>query len=197
MVIVNMSKIIYIYDNNKVSEYKYDILEDTIIYHFSFNSSSKVLVNIMKENVSLYYYYNNINYDDNEYKIRINHNKSNTSSYVFNHGVNINDNKLHYWVDGFVPKSSNNCNCNQYNQIININNGKSKIWPNLLIDNYDVDANHAAYIGKFREDYLFYLMSRGINKKSAYKLLIRSLLLFSDSIDMNKIKYFTDEIDKL
>ena len=40
-------------------------------------------------------------------------------------------------------------------------------------------------------------MSRGINKKSAYKLLIRSLLLFSDSIDMNKIKYFTDEIDKL
>ena len=70
-----MNKILYIYDDNKVSEYKYDILEDTIIYHFSFNSSSKVLVNIMKENVSLYYYYNNINYDNNSFDIKINHSK--------------------------------------------------------------------------------------------------------------------------
>ena len=190
-----MSKVIYIDDDK--SNLEFNITEDTIIYHYSINKSFDVLINLNKEDISLYYYYNNINYDDNEYKIRINHNKSNTSSYVFNHGVNINDKKLHYWVDGFVPKNSNNCNCNQDNQIINMNNGKSKIWPNLLIDNYDVNANHSAYIGKFKESLLFYLMSRGINRKDSYKLLLNGFLLNSDSVDKERIKDFVDEINKL
>ena len=190
-----MSKVIYIIDNKK--EYIFDIEEDTIIYHFNINSSCCVYVNLNREDITLNYYYNNINYDDNTYKIIINHNKSNTSSYVYNHGVNVNNNKLHYWVDGVVPKNSNKCNCNQDNQIINIKDGKSKIWPNLLVDNFDVNANHSAYIGKFKEDKLFYLMSRGIDKKTAYRLLLRGFLLDTDSIDNEKISYFKDEIDKL
>ena len=32
-----MSKIIYIVDNNDKTEYKYNICEDTVIYHFSIN----------------------------------------------------------------------------------------------------------------------------------------------------------------
>ena len=186
-----------IYIDNKKKKYSFDLDEDTIIYHFSIDNSNDIEINLNKENINLYYYYSTINYNDNVFNIRVNHNKSKTNSYVYNHGINVYENKLHFRVDGYVDKKSYDCSCNQDNQIINIRDGNSKIWPNLLIDNYDVDANHAAYIGKFREDYLFYLMSRGINKKSAYKLLIRSLLLFSDSIDMNKIKYFTDEIDKL
>ena len=190
-----MSKLIYIVDNKK--EYVFDLEEDTIIYHFNINSSCCVYVNLNKENITLNYYYNNINYDDNTYKIIINHNRSNTNSYVYNHGVNVKNNKLHYWVDGVVPKNSNKCNCNQDNQIINIKDGKSKIWPNLLVDNFDVNANHSAYIGKFNDDKLFYLMSRGIDKTTAYKLLLRGFLLDTDSIDNEKISFFKDEIDKL
>ena len=190
-----MSKVIYI-DGLK-DKYKFDIEEDTIIYHYNINKSYDVEINLNKENITLNYYYNNINYDDNEYRIKINHNKSNTNSFVYNHGVNINDKKLHYWVDGVIPKSSSNCNCNQDNQIINIKNGKSKIWPNLLVDNYDVLANHSAYIGKFREDLLFYLMSRGISRKDSYKLLLNGFLLNTDSVDREKIKDFVLEIDKI
>ena len=192
-----MSKILYVLDDNKKTSYKYNISEDTIIYHFSINGSSDVEINLDVENVTLYYYYGNINYDDNTFNIKINHLASNTHSEVFNHGVNVFDNKLSYYVDGIVPKNSNKCICNQDNQIINMNDGKSTICPNLLIDNYDVDSNHAAYIGSFKEDVLFYMMSRGISKDVASRLLLHGFLINSDSIDMNKIKEFIEEIKNI
>lgn len=192
-----MSKILYIIDNNEYKKYKYNIDEDTIIYHFSINGSSDVEVNLVKEDVTLYYYYNNINYSDNKFSIEVNHVASNTHSEVFNHGVNVNCNYLTYTVDGVVPKSSNSCICNQDNQIINMSDGKSTIKPNLLIDNYDVDSNHAAYIGKFRDSYMFYLMSRGISRKNAYLLLLKSFLINTDSIDLSKIDDFLKEIEKI
>lgn len=192
-----MSKIIYVNDTNQIKTYQYNIEEDTIIYHFSINSSSKVEINLVKEGVTLYYYYNNINYNDNRLDIIVNHLASNTHSELFNHGVNIYDKKLTYSVTGNVFKSSSKCICNQDNQIINMANGKSMICPNLLINNYDVDSNHSAYIGKFKEEAMFYLMSRGISKENSYRLLLRGFLLNTDSIEYEKIKDFIEEIEKI
>ena len=192
-----MNKILYVVDKDKKSNYKYNIVEDTIIYHFSINSSSKVEINMVTEGVTLYYYYNNINYDNNSLDISVNHMKSNTHSELYNHGVNVTNKKLFYNVNGIVPKSSSKCICNQENQIINMDNGKSTICPNLLIDNYDVDSNHGAYIGKFSDDKLFYLMSRGISLDEANKLLLNGFLINSDSIDLNKINEFILEIEKI
>ena len=192
-----MNKIIYVIDNNENKEYEYNIEEDTIIYHFSINSSSSVNINLVKENVTLYYYYNNINYDDNIFKIKVNHLESNTHSELFNHGVNVKTNKLDYFVNGYVPKTSSKCICNQDNQIINMDNGKSTICPNLLIDNYDVDSNHAAYIGKFKDEVLFYMMSRGISLDVANRLLLNGFLVNSDSIEKSKILEFLEEIEKI
>lgn len=192
-----MSKILYVLDNQENTEYKYNICEDTIIYHFAINSSSNVEINLVTEGVTLYYYYNNINYDNNDFKIQVNHIKSNTHSEIFNHGVNVNGSKLTYNVDGVVPKTSSKCICNQDNQIINMADGKSTILPILLIDNYDVDSNHSAYIGKFREEDLFYLMSRGISRSESNRLLLNGFLINSDSIDLNKIKEFIKEIENI
>ena len=50
--------------------YQYNICEDTVIYHFSINSSSVVNVNLVTEGVTLHYYYNNINYDNNNFDIK-------------------------------------------------------------------------------------------------------------------------------
>ena len=192
-----MPKVIYVVDDNENKNYKYNMKEDTIIYHFSINGSSEVIIDLDREDVSLNYYYNNINYDDNKFSIKVNHNKNNTHSEIFNHGVNVFCNKLMYYVDGVVPKSSSKCICNQDNQIINMDNGKSTICPNLLIDNYDVDSNHAAYIGKFKDEVMFYLMSRGISREVAYRLLLNGFLINSDSIEKDKIKLFLDEIEKI
>ena len=107
------------------------------------------------------------------------------------------DNKLDYDVCGKVISSSSKCICNQDNQIINLVDGKSTILPKLLIDNYDVDSNHAAYIGKFKDEILFYLMSRGISRSQGYRLLLNGFLINSLDIDKNKIKDFIDEIEKI
>ena len=191
-----MSKIIYVLDNNKNSNYSYDIKEDTIIYHYSINSSSNVDIKLDKD-IRLDYYFNTINYDDNKFSINVNHKKCNTHSEVYNHGINMNTNKLTFDVTGVVPKSSSKCICNQDNQIINMDNGKSTILPKLLIDNFDVDSNHAAYIGKFRDEDLFYLMSRGISRDMSYRLLLNGFLLNSDSIELERIKEFVDEINRI
>lgn len=46
--------------------------------------------------------------------------------------------------------------------------------PCLEIEADDVKAGHAATIGQIEEDQLFYLLSRGINRKTAENLLIKS-----------------------
>lgn len=51
-----------------------------------------------------------------------------------------------------------------------------EVNPILLIDEYDVKAGHGATIGKIEEDVLYYLMSRGLNKKEAEKLIINGFL---------------------
>ena len=191
-----MSKIIYVLDNNKNSNYSYDIKEDTIIYHYSINSSSNVDI-ILDKDIRLDYYFNTINYDDNKFSINVKHKSSNSHSEVYNHGINMNTNKLTFDVTGVVPKEYSKCICNQDNQIINMDNGKSTILPKLLIDNFDVDSNHAAYIGKFRDEDLFYLMSRGISRDMSYRLLLNGFLLNSDSIELERIKEFVDEINRI
>ena len=66
-----------------------------------------------------------------------------------------------------------------------------------LIDNYDVESNHAAYIGKFSEDKIFYMMSRGITREEAERLLLNGFLINSDSIDLGQIELFIKEIEKI
>ena len=191
-----MSKILYVLDNNKNKDYKYEIDEDTIIYHYSINSSSNVDIKLDKD-IRLDYYFNTINYDDNKFSINVKHKSNNSHSEVYNHGINMNTNKLTFDVTGVVPKEYSKCICNQDNQIINMDNGKSTILPKLLIDNFDVDSNHAAYIGKFRDEDLFYLMSRGISRDMSYRLLLNGFLLNSDSIELERIKEFVDEINRI
>lgn len=192
-----MSKVLYVMDYDDKTHYTYNITEDTVIYHYLVDSSSTVDINMVTEGVTLYYYYNTINYKNNSFSIKVNHLKDNTHSELFNHGVNVGNNKLDFFVEGIVPKESEKCICNQDNQIINMSDGKSTICPNLLIDNYDVDSNHSAYIGKFSEDKLFYLMSRGISYDEANRLLLNGFLINSDSIDLNKIDLFVKEIEKI
>lgn len=55
-------------------------------------------------------------------------------------------------------------------------NSKIKALPNLYIDEYDVVANHAASIGSINPDDLFYLMSRGLSKEEASKIIIMGFI---------------------
>lgn len=55
-------------------------------------------------------------------------------------------------------------------------NAMIKALPNLFIDEYDVIANHAASIGSLNPDDLFYLMSRGLSKNEASRIIIMGFI---------------------
>ena len=48
--------------------------------------------------------------------------------------------------------------------------------PILLIDEYEVQAGHAASVSRVDKDQLYYLMSRGIERTDAEKLIIGGFL---------------------
>ncbi len=151
------------------------------------NNSDIISIHLNSENSEVLYKYSNINYSDNNYHIDVYHNNKNTKSLVINHGVNVGNQLLEFHVNGHVYKDSINCTCNQDNKIINLKDNHSVIKPNLIIDNNMIEANHSAYIGKFKDDEVFYLMSRGLNRKSCYDLLIKAYLIGNFIMEDNNL----------
>lgn len=114
--------------------------------------------------------------DSQKFNIFVYHNSKNTISNLNNRGVNI-EGDIAFNVTGVISKGNSNSQTNQNNRIITFNNKKCTINPKLCIDENDVEANHSALIGKFDEDELFYLNSRGIDYNSAITLLVKGFLL--------------------
>ena len=190
-------KVFYDFDTTN-QDVIYNVSENSklVVYQYGINIDNNIIINLNGENASVEYHYSTINYDDHKYKIDVNHNNSKTISNIYNHGINVFDNKLDFDITGNVLNKSDKCECNQKNQILNISDGKSTILPKLLIDNYDVISSHSAYIGKFKDEILFYLMSRGINEKVSYDLLIKSFLVNGcDNTEL--IEKLEKEIDKI
>ena len=61
--------------------------------------------------------------------------------------------------------------------IHNLKKGKGEIDPDLYIEEFDVTANHSAFVGPLEEEKIFYLNTKGIPTKMATQLLLKSFLL--------------------
>ena len=108
--------------------------------------------------------------------INVFHNDKNTTSLIENY-VTSNNANVSLDVIGKIEKGKSNSNCVQKSRgIILSDNANIKIKPVLLIDEYDVSANHGCAIGKIDDEGLYYLMSRGITKKDAEMLIIKGFL---------------------
>jgi Fe-S cluster assembly protein SufB/Fe-S cluster assembly protein SufD len=55
-------------------------------------------------------------------------------------------------------------------------NARAEVDPGLEILTNDVKASHAASVGQVDEEQLFYMMSRGLSKKEAVKLIVEAFL---------------------
>ena len=136
----------------------------------------EVTINLNGENSKVLYNFSTLAHANQTFIININHNNKNTVSNVYNHGVVINDSRLYFEVNSVVKKGYTNSMLNQESRIITMGDNYSEIKPNLLIDEYDVNARHAAIIGKFNKEDIFYLMSKGIPYEKANELLIIGFL---------------------
>lgn len=149
------------------------------------------MINLDGEKAEINYILKTISTGEERYNLLINHNAQYTISNVINNSVNINDGKVIFDVNGIVKKGMVGSILNQNNRIVTLNQNKCQINPNLLIDENDINANHSAFVGKFKDDELFYLQSRGINYNAALKLLIKGFLF--SNLQLNDKTY--EELD--
>jgi Fe-S cluster assembly protein SufD len=107
----------------------------------------------------------------------VNHNKPNTTSVISNFGVALDNAQISFDTTGKIYNKMSKSKCSQLSKgIIMDDDSKITSLPILLIDEYDVEANHGASIGKMSDDDLFYLMSRGLNKTEAFLLMLEGIV---------------------
>lgn len=150
--------------------------EFLVINHYIYNKDSNVCINLSGINAKVEYHLSVINEDNHKCRVVINHNNKKTVSKIYNHGINVFKNNLIFDIVGNIFENSDDSILIQENQIINLSDGYGQINPILIIDNYNSISNHSAYIGEFKKEYLFYLMSRGIDYEYANYLLAKSFL---------------------
>lgn len=160
--------------------FEYHLKQDSGLYLNEFLLCKRVeekhQVYLEEKNASANIMVRSIATNEENYRILVDHLAVNTRSNIEAKAVNIEQGKIHFEIVGNVPKEIKNCEVNQDTKIYTFNQNKCTINPVLLIENNDVIANHAAFIGRFDEEVLFYLMSRGISKKECIHLLIKGFL---------------------
>ena len=161
-------------------QYKYTLKENSLCNINKFQNvntiKEMIIVNLDGINADFEYNFKTISTNKETYDYHIFHKCNNTISNIKNNGVCIDNGNIIYQVSSFVPKDITGSVVKQNNRIINLTNNMCEIKPNLYIDSHDVEASHSALIGKFSDEEIFYILSRGIDYNNALKLLITGFL---------------------
>ena len=181
-------------------QYKYDLSENSYLNLNKFHDCEAIkeqnIINLNGQHATVDYTLKTISKSKEDYNIIVYHNADYTNSDIKNEGVNIQDGELKFNLTSTVFDNIIGCRINQAGQIINLTNNQCFVNPNLLIENNDVEANHSAAIGRFNDEEIFYLMSRGIDYNNAINLLIKGFLIGNMSIDDAKLEEIKIIIDK-
>lgn len=106
----------------------------------------------------------------------INHG-AHTVGNIYQHGVVLDQARLSFNSVGDVWKNAKFSDAQQESRILILSkDARADTNPILLIDEYELTAGHAASVSRVDEKELYYLMSRGLERKEAEKLVIRGFL---------------------
>lgn len=155
----------------------------------------KIVVNLNKEKDYIYYNFSSITKGIEEYIMDINHNAKNTLSNISNKLVALKNSKINFTINSNVYKECNGSILEQNTRIVTMDKCDTKIQPNMFIDLDDVEARHGSVIGTFKNDQIFYLMSKGISYNDTLKLLIKGYLLGNVMVNFDVRKKIIDIID--
>ena len=122
-----------------------------------------------------------------EHRIHVNHNVPNAKSRVNYKGALAGDQAHTVWIgDVYIHKGADGTDTYELNRNLLLSDGaRADSVPNLEIETGEiVGAGHASTTGRFDDEQLFYLQSRGIPADIARRLVIRGF--FAEII--NKLK---------
>ena len=111
------------------------------------------------------------------FKTIVEHEAPYTEGYIEHYGVANDESTLLFEGVGLIHKNMRRSVAKQSNKGVIIGD-KARLDANplLIIDEYDVEAGHGAAIGQIDADQLYYLMSRGLTRKDAERLIINGFL---------------------
>ncbi|WP_394405717.1 Fe-S cluster assembly protein SufD [Streptococcus sp. 20-1249] len=97
--------------------------------------------------------------------------------HILQHGVILERGTLTFNGIGHIIKGAKGADAQQESRVLMLSdNARSDANPILLIDENEVTAGHAASIGQVDPEDMYYLMSRGIDRETAERLVIRGFL---------------------
>ena len=149
--------------------------------------NEKIEIDLLEEYSKIEYRFSNICKNKESYLININHKNKNTVSNINNKSITVDGAKLDFVINSIVGKEHVGSLLDQNTRIVTLGNSDGKISPNMFIDCDDIEARHGSVIGTFKDEMVFYLMSRGIEYNDCIKLLVKGYL-FSNIDSMNEIR---------
>ena len=100
-----------------------------------------------------------------------------TDGYILKHGVMKENASSVFNGIGYIKQGGTKSIANQESRVLMLSeNARGDANPILLIDEDDVEAGHAASVGRVDPEQLYYLMSRGISRAEAERLVIHGFL---------------------
>ena len=113
-----------------------------------------------------------MNKDNKEFDVSAYHNAINTYAQLDNYGVCRDEGKLTFSGICKIINGSHGSKAHQNAKIMvfdELSNGVAK--PILKIDEHDIEASHAAIVGKINDEHIFYLTSRGLSEEEAKRII--------------------------
>ena len=153
-------------ENSQVEAYFADFSKKKSV--FSFNA------NLLGRGSSLNWHLSSLTAekDNKHFDISVNHISPETYARMDNYGVCKDDGKLVFSGISTINNGSKRSKTHQNSKIMvfdALSNGIAK--PILKIDENDIEASHAAVVGKINDEHLFYLTSRGLTESAAKELI--------------------------
>ena len=97
--------------------------------------------------------------------------------HILQHGVILDRATLTFNGIGHIIKGAKGADAQQESRVLMLSEtARGDANPILLIDENEVTAGHAASVGRVDPEQMFYLLSRGIEKEEAERLVIRGFL---------------------
>lgn len=117
------------------------------------------------------------------FTITLNHHAKDTYGQMDNYGVTQDASQLILDGIGRIHQGHHGSSTHQTNKIIVFDpKCHAEANPYLYIDEYDVQASHAAGVGRMDDEHLYYLQSRGLSKSQAMHLITYGYLIPVTSI---------------
>ena len=138
------------------------------------NCKGDISVNLLGDNATFEWHLASLSQkaDKKEFDVSVFHKSPRTFAQMDSYGVVRDDAKLTFSGICQIEKGSSGSKAHQNAKIMvfdALSNGVAK--PILKIDENDIEASHAAVVGKINDEHIFYLTSRGLSEDEAKRII--------------------------